>query len=192
MVSVEELMEQVIDTEMQVISKELSKALEEALNMIKQKRDSVEKTYTAKIQDMVTKAKEEIEGERARLDIEVKRAVLSEKNYWLNKVYEGTVKSLGKVKSSQGYRQGIESVLRREARDGSIIYCSQDEVDQVQKMVKGLKVKAEVKSDPKIMGGVKIQYSDVGLVRDYSLNLILDQVFESLKPKIAEILFGEM
>lgn len=192
MVSVEELMGQVIDTEMQVISKELSKALEEALNMIKQKRDSVEKTYTAKIQDMVTKAKEEIEGERARLDIEVKRAVLSEKNYWLNKVYEGTVKSLGKVKSSQGYRQGIESVLRREARDGSIIYCSQDEVDQVQKMVKGLKVKAEVKSDPKIMGGVKIQYSDVGLVRDYSLNLILDQVFESLKPKIAEILFGEM
>lgn len=192
MVSVEELMGQVIDTEMQVISKELSKALEEALNMIKQKRDSVEKTYTAEIQDMVTKAKEEIEGERARLDIEVKRAVLSEKNYWLNKVYEGTVKSLGKVKSSQGYRQGIESVLRREARDGSIIYCSQDEVDQVQKMVKGLKVKAEVKSDPKIMGGVKIQYSDVGLVRDYSLNLILDQVFESLKPKIAEILFGEM
>ncbi|BCS91607.1 V-type ATP synthase subunit E [Metallosphaera javensis (ex Sakai et al. 2022)] len=192
MVSVEELMEQVIDTEMQVISKELSKALEEALNMIKQKRDSVEKTYTAKIQDMVTKAKEEIEGERARLDIEVKRAVLSEKNYWLNKVYEGTVKSLGKVKSSQGYRQGIESVLRREARDGSIIYCSQDEVDQVQKIVKGLKVKAEVKSDPKIMGGVKIQYPDVGLVRDYSLNLILDQVFESLKPKIAEILFGEM
>ena len=192
MVSVEELMGQVIDSEMEVISKELSKALEEALNLVKQKRDSVERTYTAKMQEMVTKAKEEIEGERARLDIEVKRAVLGEKNYWLNKVYEGTIKSLGKVKNSQGYKQGLESVLKSEIRDGSIVYCSEDEVDQVQKMIKGLKAKAEVRSDPKIMGGVKIQYSDVGLVRDYSLNLILDQVFESLKPKIAEILFGEM
>ncbi|MEM4911595.1 MAG: hypothetical protein QXJ81_02025, partial [Metallosphaera sp.] len=80
----------------------------------------------------------------------------------------------------------------REVRDGSVILCSPEEVEQVKRIVKSLKVRAEVKADQKIIGGIKIEYTDLGLTRDYSLNLILDQVFESLKPKIAEILFGEM
>lgn len=192
MVSIEELMEQVIESELEVIKGELAKALEEAFNVVKKKRAEVEAAYTTKIQEMVVKAKEEIEGEKARLDIEVKRTILSEKNYWLNKVYEGALNSLEKVRSSKGYREGLEAVLRRELREGSTVFCSVAEEDQVKKIVKSIKVKAEVRADQKIIGGVKIQYTDIGLVKDYSLNLILDQVFESLKPKIAEILFGEM
>ncbi|MEM4024506.1 MAG: V-type ATP synthase subunit E [Metallosphaera sp.] len=192
MVSMEELMGKVIDSEIEVIKSELNKALEEALKLVRETRDRVERDYTVKLNEMVTKAKEEVEGEKARLDIEVKRAILSEKNYWLDKVYEGALNSLSKVKSSQGYRSGIEEVLRREVRDGSVILCSPDEVEQVKRVVKSLKVRAEVKADQKIIGGIKIEYTDLGLTRDYSLNLILDQVFESLKPKIAEILFGEM
>ncbi|QKQ99511.1 hypothetical protein GWK48_03080 [Metallosphaera tengchongensis] len=192
MVSIEELMEQVAQSEIEVIKAELSKALQESLRVVQDRYEQAVTTYTSKINEMVSQAKEEVEGERAKLDIESKRAILSEKNYWLNVVYERTLKSLNKVKNSDKYVKGLEEVLKREARENSVIFCSPDEEEVVRKLVKNLKLKVEVKVEQRMIGGVKVQYSDVGLVRDYSLNLILDQVFESLKPRIAEILFGEM
>jgi len=192
MVSMDELLGQVLDREFNYIREEMSKALEESLRLIEQRYDEVLRTYSSKIQDLVTKAKEEVEGEKAKLDIENKRAVLGEKNYWISKVYDQVLRQISKVKESASYQQGIAAVLKREVKEGAIVYCAPDEADKISKILKGLKVKAEIREDQRMIGGVRIEYKDVGLVRDYSLDLVLGQVFESLKPKIAEILFGEI
>jgi V/A-type H+-transporting ATPase subunit E len=192
MVSMDELLGQVLDREFNCIREEMSKALEESLRLIEQRYDEVLRTYSSKIQDLVTKAKEEVEGEKAKLDIENKRAVLGEKNYWISKVYDQVLRQISKVKESASYQQGIAAVLKREVKEGAIVYCAPDEADKISKILRGLKVKAEIREDQRMIGGVRIEYKDVGLVRDYSLDLVLGQVFESLKPKIAEILFGEI
>ncbi|EHP68785.1 MAG: V-type ATP synthase subunit E [Metallosphaera yellowstonensis] len=192
MVSMDELLGQVLDREFNYIREEMSKALEESLRLIEQRYDEVLRTYSSKIQDLVTKAKEEVEGEKAKLDIENKRAVLGEKNYWISKVYDQVLRQISKVKESASYQQGIAAVLKREVKEGAIVYCAPDEADKISKILRGLKVKAEIREDQRMIGGVRIEYKDVGLVRDYSLDLVLGQVFESLKPKIAEILFGEI
>jgi Archaeal/vacuolar-type H+-ATPase subunit E len=192
MVSMDELLGQVLDREFNYIREEMSKALEESLRLIEQRYDEVLRTYSSKIQDLVTKAKEEVEGEKAKLDIENKRAVLGEKNYWISKVYDQVLRQISKVKESASYQQGVAAVLKREVKEGAIVYCAPDEADKISKILRGLKVKAEIREDQRMIGGVRIEYKDVGLVRDYSLDLVLGQVFESLKPKIAEILFGEI
>jgi V/A-type H+-transporting ATPase subunit E len=192
MVSMDELLGQVLDREFNYIREEMSKALEESLRLIEQRYDEVLRTYSSKIQDLVTKAKEEVEGEKAKLDIENKRAVLGEKSYWISKVYDQVLRQISKVKESASYQQGVAAVLKREVKEGAIVYCAPDEADKISKILRGLKVKAEIREDQRMIGGVRIEYKDVGLVRDYSLDLVLGQVFESLKPKIAEILFGEI
>jgi hypothetical protein len=177
MVSMDELLGQVLDREFNYIREEMSKALEESLRLIEQRYDEVLRTYSSKIQDLVTKAKEEVEGEKAKLDIENKRAVLGEKNYWISKVYDQVLRQISKVKESASYQQGIAAVLKREVKEGAIVYCAPDEADKISKILRGLKVKAEIREDQRMIGGVRIEYKDVGLVRDYSLDLVLGSSF---------------
>jgi len=41
-----------------------------------------------------------------------------------------------------------------------------------------------------MLGGIRIYYEGSGLTRDFSLKLILDQVFDSMRGKISDMLFG--
>jgi len=45
--------------------------------------------------------------------------------------------------------------------------------------------------DKGIFGGLRVSYPNEGLSKDYSLDLVLIQVFEDLKGQIASVLFGE-
>ncbi|BDC19684.1 V-type ATP synthase subunit E [Acidianus sp. HS-5] len=187
-----DLLEYAIKKVMEDIRENLEQALAEANKVIDNKYNDILSDYDKKIKDLIAKRKEQIEGEKAKLDVENKRAILNEENYWLQKVYDEVVKNISVVTSSKEYADGLQSIIKREISPGNKvkIICNKSDIDLIKKILKDSKLNADVEVDNNLLGGIKIYYSDVGLIRDYSLNLILSQVFESVKPKVAEILFG--
>ncbi|MCY0874452.1 hypothetical protein D1867_02320 [Acidianus infernus] len=178
---------------MEEIRENLEQALAEANKIIENKYNDILSDYDKKIRDLISKRKEQIEGEKAKLDVENKRAILNEENYWLQKVYDEVVKNINVVTSSKEYAEGLQSIIKKEISSSitkAKIICNKNDVEVVKKILKDNKLSADVEEDDNLLGGIKIYYPDVGLVKDYSLNLILSQVFESVKPKVAEILFG--
>jgi len=145
--------------------------------------------YSSKITEILNSAKERIEGEKAKLDIELKRIIINEKGIWLQRVYEETLNKLEQFLNSDSYKNGLKSILSRENLNNAIIYCSERDESFIKNFIKDRK-DIKVIKDKSIKGGVKIEYVDLGLVKDYTIDLILNQVFESMKGKIAEILFG--
>ncbi|MEW9491150.1 MAG: V-type ATP synthase subunit E [Candidatus Aramenus sulfurataquae] len=190
MATMEELLDEVIKKALDEIKRNADQSFEEAKRIVDKTYNDVLQSYSNKVRDLITKTKEEIEGERAKLDVENKRLVASEKNYWIEKVYEGVKDKIDVLLGSENYKKGLEGVLSREAKNDVIIYCNSKDVDTVSSILNKLKIKAKLKEE-KMLGGVKIEFPDQGLVKDFSLDLLLSQVFEAEKPKVAKILFGE-
>jgi V/A-type H+-transporting ATPase subunit E len=184
------ILDKVIEKVKQEIIENLKKALNEALNNIDIEYNKVLNSYSIKITEILNNAKERIEGERARLEVEVKRAIMNEKEKWLNQVYSEALSKLDTFQNSSKYKEGLKNILNRELRENTIIYCSPNDEQLIKDLTKGKNV--IVKKDFKIKGGIKLEYTDQGLVKDYTLDLILNQIFEAMKGKIAEILFGEL
>lgn len=187
----EELLDIAIKKTLDEIKSNLDDALSESKKIVDSNYNKILADANAKINDLLAKQHERIEGERAKLDIEAKRSVLNEENYWLGKVYEEVVKKIDLIVNSPEYNSGIKEIIKREAREGSKIICAKQDYEKIKNILKDMKLDLQLSTDEKMLGGVKIYYPDVGLTRDYSLNLILTQVFEAEKPKIAKILFGE-
>ncbi len=187
-----DLLDYAIKKTMEDIRRNLEEALAEANKVVENKYNIIFSDYDKKIKDLIAKRKEQIEGEKAKLDVENKRAILNEENYWLQKVYEEVVKNINLVTSSKEYAEGLQSIIKKEISPSARakIICNKNDEELVRKIIRDSKLVADVEIDNNLLGGIKIYYSDVGLIRDYSLNLILSQVFESVKPKVAEILFG--
>ncbi|AWR97611.1 hypothetical protein DFR86_08660 [Acidianus sulfidivorans JP7] len=169
----------------------IDQGLNEAEKIIDKKYSSLLDQSIIKINDLISKKKEQIEGEKAKLDIENKRSILNEENYWINKVYEEVNKKIFVITQSDEYINGIKEIIKREAKENSKILCSKQDFDKIKGILKELKMNINIETDENLIGGIKINYPDVGLTKDYSLNLILNQVFEAEKPKVAKILFGE-
>lgn len=187
----EELLDIAIKKTLDEIKTNLDEALVESKKLLDQSYTKILNEASLKINSLLIKKREQIEGEKAKLDIEVKRSILNEKNYWLGRVYEEIIKRLEIVTNSKEYQEGIKEIIKREAKQYAKLVCSKRDLDKVRSIVKELKLNLEVTADEKMLGGIKIYYPDVGLTRDYSLDLILNQIFETEKPKVAKILFGE-
>ncbi|ARM76318.1 V-type ATP synthase subunit E [Acidianus manzaensis] len=187
----EELLDIAIKKTFDDIKSNIDQGLAEATKIINTNYNNLLNQYTVKINDLISKKKEQLEGEKAKLDIENKRNILNEENFWLNKVYDEVNKKLFIITQSQEYINGIKEIIKREAKENSKIISSKQDFDKIKNIIKELKMSLTVETEDSMIGGVKIYYPDVGLTRDYSLNLILNQVFESEKPNVAKILFGE-
>ncbi|AOL15891.1 hypothetical protein BFU36_03200 [Sulfolobus sp. A20] len=172
------------------IDNELKKSLEESIKLLEDGYQNTIREFSQRLQDYVSKTKEEIEGEKARLEVENKRAILAEKEYWINKVYERILDKISDITKSKEYSDSIKSILSRELKEGEpiVIYCSSSDEKLIRSLVKNKNV--TIKTDNKMLGGIKIYYEKSGLSKDFSLKLILDQVFDSMRGKIADILFG--
>lgn len=183
-------MDEVVKKAMEEVKKNMDQSFEEAKRIVEKTYNEVLQSYSDRVRSLITKTKEEIEGERAKLDVENKRLIASEKSYWIEKVYEGVKLKIDVFLGTESYKKGLEGVLSREAKNDAIVYCSPKDVNTVSSILNKLKIKAKVKEE-KMLGGVKIEFPDQGLVKDFSLDLLLSQVFEAQKPKVAKILFGE-
>jgi len=169
----------------------IEKAFEEAKKIVEDNHRKIEAEYLAMIDNYVKKSMEEIEGEKAKLEVENKRAILSEKEFWINKVYKEAMNRMEKVLSSQRYKESLSNILKREVSQKSVVYCSKNDVQTVKSVLKSLNVDAEV-SEADMLGGLKIMNKDTGEVKDYSLKLFLDQVFDNMRGKLSDILFGDL
>ncbi|BBG23985.1 V-type ATP synthase subunit E [Sulfuracidifex tepidarius] len=189
---IEELFNRVVKEELEGDTlNEIEKAFEEAKKIVEDNYRKIEAEYLGKVDSYVKKSIEEIEGERAKLEVENKRAILSEKEFWINRVYEEAMKRIEKVVGSQQYKESLSNILKREATQKSIVYCSKRDVQTVKSALKGLKLNAEV-SEADMIGGLKIMNKETGEVKDYSLKLFLDQVFDNMRGKLSDILFGDL
>ncbi|EZQ06997.1 V-type ATP synthase subunit E [Candidatus Acidianus copahuensis] len=187
----EQLLEYQIEDIFQQIKSDLSKGVEEANSYLDKKYNDILSQYSDKIKEQISKREEEIGGEKAKIEVENKRTLLNEQDFWIKKVYGEVLKRARDITSSSEYTEGIRKIISDKAKDSSIIYCNSGDQDLIRSLVKSAKIKANIQIDNSVIGGIKITYPDQGLTMDYSLNLILDQVFESVKPKIVSILFGE-
>ncbi len=169
----------------------IEKAFEEAKKIVEDNHRKIEAEYLAMIDNYVKKSMEEIEGEKAKLEVENKRAILSEKEFWINKVYKEAMNRMEKVVSSQRYKESLSNILKREVSQKSVVYCSKNDVQTVKSVLKSLNVDAEV-SEADMLGGLKIMNKETGEVKDYSLKLFLDQVFDNMRGKLSDILFGDL
>jgi|ECHnycMinimDraft_1075156.scaffolds.fasta_scaffold00023_33 V/A-type H+-transporting ATPase subunit E len=173
------------------ISQELSKAKEEAFKIVERKHQEVLANYQPKIKEVVAKGMERVEGERARLEVEVKRAVNLEKEAWLNRVKEEVYARLEAYLDSMDYRNSLQKILFREAVESCEIVCRPEDEKLVIQVLGSLGVRCLVKVNPALRGGVYIYYPDKGMSKDYTLDLAISQVFDNYKEEIASILFGE-
>jgi V/A-type H+-transporting ATPase subunit E len=190
MASLEDLLNNVIQKVLEEIKTNVDQSFEESKKIVERAYTDTLNLYSAKVNELISKSYEEIEGEKAKLDVENKRLISSEKNFWIQKVFDEVKNKVGLFTDSESYQKGLEGIISREAKNGCIIYCNSEDINKVKTILSKLKIKAEVK-EQNLLGGVKVEYPDQGLIRDYSLDLILNQVFESEKPRIAQILFGE-
>lgn len=175
------------------IKTELSKSLDEAIKLLNEGHNKIVQEYSQRINELIVKTKEEIEGEKARLEVENKRTLLVEKEYWINKVYERVLGKIGEVVKTKEYKDAIENIISKEIKEireeKVTIYCSPNDKLMIEKIV-GNNKNVTVKTDEKMLGGIKIYFERSGLTRDFSLKLILDQVFDSMRGKISDMLFG--
>ncbi len=189
---IEELFNRVVKEELENKAfSELEKAFQEAKRIVEDNHRKIEAEYVAKVDAYAKKSAEEIEGERAKLEVENKRAILSEKEFWINRVYQEAVNRIEKVTSSQQYKNSLSDILKREAKNGSVVFCSKKDSQVVSSLLKSLKIEAQV-SAVEMIGGLKIMDSETGEVKDYSLKLFLDQVFDNMRGKLSDVLFGDL
>ncbi|MCY0849974.1 V-type ATP synthase subunit E [Sulfuracidifex metallicus] len=189
---VEELFNRVVkeDLEDKAIS-QLDKALEQAKKIVENNHRKIEAEYLEKVEQYIRKSKEEIEGEKAKLEVENKRAILSEKEFWINKVYQEALNMINKVTSAPQYKEAMKGILQREVKSGNLVYCSKKDLDLVRSILKGLDMNAEVQ-ETEMLGGVKVLDRRSGEIKDYSLKLFLDQVFDNMRGKLSDVLFGDI
>jgi V/A-type H+-transporting ATPase subunit E len=174
------------------IEEELKKGLNESLRILEDGYNKVLENYTQRIHELIAKTKEEIEGEKARLEVENKRIILAEKEYWINKVYEEVLNKIKDIVKTNEYKEAIKNILTREIKEENekvLIYCSEDDKSFIEKLL-GKNGNVSVKVDEKLIGGIRIYYENSGLTKDFSLKLILDQVFDNMRGRISDILFG--
>ena len=170
---------------------ELRKALTEAMQIVEERYNAILLEYSRRISDYITKNEERVKGEEAKLEVDNKRIISKEKDYWISLVYNKVLEIIPSITSDPRYKKGIEGIITREARNGCIIYCSPNDVSEIKKILSSKKINAEVKEDKSIKAGLKIFYPDQSLMRDFTLETILNQIFDDLRDDIAQILFGE-
>ncbi|MEM0188179.1 MAG: V-type ATP synthase subunit E [Saccharolobus sp.] len=186
----EKLLDQSINKVKEEIDSELKKSLNESLKILEEKYNSIKEEYKQKVLNLLNKTKEEIEGEKARLEVENKRLILAEKEYWINKVYEKILEKINDIVGSNEYREALKNMVSREIKGDEkvTLFCSTRDKSLIESLVKGRNVVIQV--DEKMLGGIRIYYESTGLTKDFSLKLILDQVFDNMRGNISDMLFG--
>ena len=191
MVSFEELLNHSLNEEKNKINEEFRKILVEINQIVEENYKGVLEVYTAKINDLVNKSNDRIKGEIAKLEIANKRTISKQMDYWIESVRENVKKMLYDYVKTDNYRKGLESIISKEITGGSIIYCSPSDVEVVSDIVSKKNINSKVVVDEKIIGGIKIYYPDKSLLKDYTLETILSQIFDDIRDEVAKILFGE-
>jgi len=180
-----------LNEEKNKINEEFKKILAEVNQIIEESYREVLEDYTAKINDLINKSNDRIRGEIAKLEIENKRVISKQMDFWIENVRENVKKMLQDYIKTEKYRKGLESIISREVTEGSVIYCSPLDQGTVTNIIKMKNINAKVVVDEKIVGGIKIYYPDKSLLKDYTLETILNQVFDDIRDEVAKILFGE-
>ena len=191
MVSFEELLNYSLNDEKNKINEEFKKIFAEVNQIVEENYKDVLEDYTAKINDLVNKSNDRIRGETAKLEIENKRIISRQMDYWIENVRENVKKILFDYVKTDNYRKGLESIIYREVTEGSVIYCSSSDQKIVSSVIKRKNVNSKVIVDEKIVGGVKIYYPDKSLLKDFTLETILSQIFDDIRDEVAKTLFGE-
>ncbi len=184
------LVTRVVNDEFKRYETDLAKAFEAAKNELDHNYKALVSDFQGKLLSYLTRARERLEGEKAKLEVDVKRTVSQQKEVWLEKVFsQAKDKLIREFVRTNEYKEIIKSLATKLAKDGAVIYCSPNDVGIVKEAVEGMNVK--VVEDKGILGGLRVSYPNEGLSKDYSLDLVLIQVFEDLKGQIASVLFGE-
>ncbi len=190
MADFDSLVTRVVNDEFKRYETDLAKAFEAAKNELDHNYKALVSDFQGKLLSYLTRARERLEGEKAKLEVDVKRTVSQQKEVWLEKVFsQAKDKLIREFVRTDEYKEVIKSLARRLAKDGAVIHCSPNDVGIVKEAVEGMNV--EVVEDKGISGGLRVSYPNEGLSKDYSLDLVLIQVFEDLKGQIASVLFGE-
>jgi len=190
-VSFEELLNYSLNDEKNRINEEFKRILAEVNQIVEENYKEVLQDYTAKINDLVNKSNDRIRGETAKLEIENKRIISRQMDYWIENVKENVKKMLNDYVKTDNYRKGLESIISREVTEGSVIYCSPPDQKTVSSIIKRKNVNSKIIVDEKIVGGIKIYYPDKSLLKDFTLETILNQIFEDIRDEVAKTLFGE-
>jgi V/A-type H+-transporting ATPase subunit E len=191
LVSFEELLDSSLSVEKKKVEEELKKALFEANSIVDEYYKNIISEYAVKIQDLIQKSNERINSEIAKNEIDNKRILNREKDYWIEQVKAKAFSELTELTNTDEYKKGLRAIISREAKDGCIIYCSPSEKGLIQSILKEFKIKGNVEVDNTIKAGIKIFYPDQSLLRDFTLETVLSQVFDDIRDEIAKILFGE-
>jgi len=191
LVSFEALLDSSLSVEKKKVEEELKKALFEANSIVDEYYKNIISEYAVKIQDLIQKSNERINSEIAKNEIDNKRILNREKDYWIEQVKAKAFSKLTELTNTDEYKKGLRAIISREAKDGCIIYCSPSEKGLIQSILKEFKIKGNVEVDNTIKAGIKIFYPDQSLLRDFTLETVLSQVFDDIRDEIAKILFGE-
>ncbi|BBD71780.1 hypothetical protein HS1genome_0169 [Sulfodiicoccus acidiphilus] len=184
----EKLLDQSTSKVKRRVEQELSRAKEEALKLVEQSYLKSLDHSTSKIRELTESSKERIEGEKARLDVENKRALIDERNYWLDKAYSKLQEALGSYFASKEYEEALIAIIKREITEGVEVVCSPRDVEKVRKAIGGFK-NIKIRTSDKIIGGIQLYYPEISMMKDFSIDLFAKQVFETNKEKLAQILF---
>lgn len=187
----ESIVNPVIEKVKAEITAQMEKALREAESVIEKRYLEVSREGERRINEIMEKSRERIEGEKARLDIDMKRSVNQEKEYWLEKTMERTMKKVDEFTNSKEYYSSLASIIEREARNGAEIRCNPKDEEFIINKLKSTGISGKVVVDKTMKGGIVIYYPDMEMSKDYSLDSFMNQIFDSYKTKIADILFGE-
>ncbi len=177
----------------------LKKALDSSLGLIEDKKKHVIKELTEALKEEYSRFDENLKSLKARLDLELKAEISNKKSEIINKVIESSIKKLRNRKSEAWYKEFMDKVFERLAKESKeigelFIEVSDEDKDLAQELINKYRVEgAELTLSEKssnIIGGAIARDKNASIVIDYSLDVLIKENETLLRSIAAKTLFG--
>ncbi|MCE4610887.1 MAG: hypothetical protein F7B17_02825 [Desulfurococcales archaeon] len=176
----------------------LNDAMRAAEKLVEEAASNATKEAQSKIKSRAESVRERIEGIRAKVELEVRTRVASEKNRYAEEAIRRAIEEFKLKKgSSESYinylKKALKEVVEETGGKKIVIEASEDDVNLILSIARELGVSSiiEVKPFKSLIGGFIAEVKEEGFRLDYTLDNILRTEDARLRRVALRALFGE-
>ncbi|RLI73994.1 V-type ATP synthase subunit E [Archaeoglobales archaeon] len=186
-------LESIIQEIYQKGEEQVKKLMEEAEKEAKQ----ITADAKAEAEEILKKAREEAEKEAERLrrqevssvNLEMKRLLLNKQKELLEMTFDLTRQKI-KEMSAEEKKKLLESLLKKNAESGMVVYSNKGDEEVVKEVLKNLGKDLKYGGNVNCLGGVILESPDGEVRLNLTFDELLTQLYEQKISEVSKILFG--
>jgi len=189
------LLDKVIDKVIKEVESEIGEALKEAKQIVEQNFNKAMEKLNTELLQIKKNLDDEYEAQKAKMEIEMRMAIVNEKEKWLNEIKKEFIERVKETSHGKDYEKFLNRIISSTTKDIQrgeriILTVKENDIKIIEKILKNSKIENyEIKTDDRIIGGFIISFEARKLSVDYTLNLIAERIFDENKGLISELIF---